>query len=230
MKRPAGQFSIVHAETATGITLAEDGSRQTSLPHIRIFHSLPEAEEACDTLLHTIPDTECWIYDHDGIAIKCVRGKTDHQTQQPDRTEQAHTDTRAKNACVPGPDCDGSREALAHRLASTGTGLSMELPDIMEFLLRSTAPNLPSKALAEVFDRLIWCLADNGKELLATRDIWLQSDDRQKVAIALDMDETLPLDGGLQLRTILHGIASRWPEFAKRCENISLLSTSSPDD
>jgi len=92
--------------------------------------------------------------------------------------------------------------------------------DVMEFLLANMAPNLPPGALAEVFDRLIWCLADNGKELLAIRDSWLQGDDRRKVAIAIAMDETLPFDGGSQMRGNLEKIADRWPEFTERCDEL----------
>src|SRR4051794_37975194 len=92
------------------------------------------------------------------------------------------------------------------------------ISDVMEFLVANAASNLPPEALADVFDRLTWCLADNGHEICVVRDVWLMGDDRRKVEIALMMEETFPFDGGRQMRTNLKSIASRWPEFARRCE------------
>lgn len=90
----------------------------------------------------------------------------------------------------------------------------------MDSLLENAVPNLPPKGLAEVFDRLIWCLADNGAEVLEVRDAWLRSDDLRKVKIALAMDETFPFDGGDRMRTELARIAERWPELSPRCSEI----------
>jgi hypothetical protein len=98
--------------------------------------------------------------------------------------------------------------------------MSISIADIMDSLLRDSVVNLPPEALAEVFDRLIWCLADNGHELLQVRDSWLRSDDRSKIAVALAMDETFPFDGGDLMREELGRIATRWPEFADRCGEI----------
>ena len=41
-----------------------------------------------------------------------------------------------------------------------------DMADVMEFLYAHRAPNLPADALAEVLDRLIWCLDDNGDAIM----------------------------------------------------------------
>lgn len=98
--------------------------------------------------------------------------------------------------------------------------LPTSICEVMEYLLASSASNLPTSALAEVFDRLIWCLADNGDELLRVRDAWLESSDVRKVAIGLAMDETFPFGGADEMQTKLEGIAARWPELGDRCREI----------
>lgn len=40
-----------------------------------------------------------------------------------------------------------------------------------------SAPRPPADALAEVFDRLLWCRDDNGDAILRVREKWLQFDD-----------------------------------------------------
>ena len=60
--------------------------------------------------------------------------------------------------------------------------MSISIADIMEWLLGESVANLPPEGLADVFDRLIWCLADNGYELLQVRDAWLRLGDHPKPA------------------------------------------------
>jgi hypothetical protein len=97
----------------------------------------------------------------------------------------------------------------------------MSARDIMHFLVANASPGLPPEALAEVFDRLIWCLADNGAEIGAVREQWLDGDDPQRVEIALAMNETFPFNGGEAMASGLDRIARRWPMFAKRCAEIA---------
>lgn len=97
----------------------------------------------------------------------------------------------------------------------------LSISKIMDFLVANATEQLPPHALAEVFDRLIWCLADNGKEVLMVRNRWLQGDDRQKVEIALAMNETFPMDGGQLMEDLLEGISRRWPSLRERCAEIS---------
>lgn len=92
--------------------------------------------------------------------------------------------------------------------------------DLMEFIVEQRAPNLPATALADVLDRLIWCLGDNGAQIESVREEWLRSDDIERVAIALAMDEIFPFPDEAEMRRELGRIAERWPEFRARCEEL----------
>lgn len=67
-----------------------------------------------------------------------------------------------------------------------------ELATAMDLLVRHRAPSLAPEALADVFDRLIWCLDDEGAALLSVVEAWLLGDDRDRVEIALAMTESFP--------------------------------------
>lgn len=87
----------------------------------------------------------------------------------------------------------------------------------MEYLFENRAPQLPADALAEVFDRLVWCLSDNGAELLKVREAWILSDDKERVEIGITMGEFFPfLDPG-KMEDVLCAVAEKWPEFGDRC-------------
>jgi hypothetical protein len=90
----------------------------------------------------------------------------------------------------------------------------------MDFLMSHRAPSLPPIALAEVFDRLIWCLADNGAALLQVRESWLRSEDRDRVEVALAMNETYPFTRFEDMRAALTRITSRWPDLEPRCAEL----------
>lgn len=76
-------------------------------------------------------------------------------------------------------------------------------------------------ALAEVFDRLVWCVDDNGAEIGRHREAWLLCDDKGKVAIALAMDEVFPFRDQLRMEEVLVAISERWPEFSARCTDLT---------
>lgn len=91
---------------------------------------------------------------------------------------------------------------------------------LMEFLYDSRAPNLPSTGLGEVFDRLIWCMNDNGKEILRVRRKWLGGDEIQKVQIALAMDEVFPCDTREEMAEVFVSLVERWPCLKCVCDSI----------
>lgn len=87
----------------------------------------------------------------------------------------------------------------------------------MEFLVDERAPGVPAEAIAEVLDRLIWCFADNGENILEVRDDWLQSGDEYRIAVALSMNDVFPFNTRPQLEEGLAGIASRFPGLRGKC-------------
>jgi len=67
----------------------------------------------------------------------------------------------------------------------------MNYKELMDFCLSDSPENLPPNALGEVFSRLIWTSSDNGKEIVNIRDSWIKSKEKQKVLVALHIDEVL---------------------------------------
>ncbi len=94
------------------------------------------------------------------------------------------------------------------------------IEEIMTYLVRNRIPVLPAASLAEVFDRLIWCLADNGRGILEARKDWLECDDPAKVEIALNMSETFPCDTREEMVELFDKIADKWPRLTDRCDEI----------
>lgn len=92
-----------------------------------------------------------------------------------------------------------------------------DMETITNLLIENRVANLPIEALAEVFDRLIWCLSDNGEQLLKIKEEWLKSSDIVLVELGLAMNETYPFD---TMKRVFLRISSKWPEFSGRCSEI----------
>ena len=96
-----------------------------------------------------------------------------------------------------------------------------DIEQLMEYLYVHRAPSLPPDALAEVFDRLLWCLDDdNGSDLMRVVETWLQSSDRDRVEIGLAMNEVFPFDERTQMESVLRAISSKWPNLTTRCAEV----------
>jgi hypothetical protein len=91
---------------------------------------------------------------------------------------------------------------------------------MMEFLFSRRTPNLPPKGLADILDRLIWCMNDQGAELLQVRRKWLEGDDKDKVRIALAMDEVFPGDRREDMVRLFDKLTSRWPDLQDACQTV----------
>ena len=95
------------------------------------------------------------------------------------------------------------------------------LSECFEYLYSRRAKNLPPTALADFFDRLIWCLDDNGAEISGIQREWLKSDDPDKVEIALSMTEVCPFDTQSELAKQLKAILLKFPALKDRCEKMA---------
>lgn len=94
------------------------------------------------------------------------------------------------------------------------------MAEVMCYLLERSITNLPASALSEVFDRLIWCLDDNGDDIQAVRKQWLAGADRRKVEIALYMSEAFPFNTREELSESFENIVKAWPDLKERCQTI----------
>ncbi len=95
-----------------------------------------------------------------------------------------------------------------------------EMLDVMNFILNRHVNGLPVSALSEVFDRLIWCLDDNGSALEQVRRQWLSSNTRKEVEAALFMSATFPYDNLSELEICFERISYKWPDLEVRCNEV----------
>jgi hypothetical protein len=96
----------------------------------------------------------------------------------------------------------------------------MTIEEVMNYLYEERAKDLPADALSEVFDRLIWCMSDNGAELLEVRRKWIEGDDKFKCQIALLMRETFPYESYEKMNSQLKRIRKKWPELDEQCNKM----------
>ncbi|MEN0038302.1 MAG: hypothetical protein AAGC78_14595 [Cellvibrio sp.] len=93
----------------------------------------------------------------------------------------------------------------------------MNIAEVMAFLLDRSVVGLPAASLADVFDRLIWCMDDNGREIESFKFEWLFSDDRRKVEVALYMSETFHFDNVAAFENCFERIINVWPDLEPKC-------------
>lgn len=91
--------------------------------------------------------------------------------------------------------------------------------ELVNYLFNKRANDLPPRALAEVFDRLIWCLDDNGAELLSILKTWWLSDDIDKVKIVLQMSEVFPFCSVDEMRVSLKQVKEKWPSLSNEVQD-----------
>ncbi|WP_444942020.1 hypothetical protein ACJJI3_07490 [Microbulbifer sp. ZKSA004] len=98
--------------------------------------------------------------------------------------------------------------------------VNMNIEGVMEYLFEFRVENLPAEALAEVFDRLIWCVADNGKEISIVQKKWLEGESYEKCSIALAMNEIFPYEEVSEMKEAFREITKKWPGLGSRCNEI----------
>jgi len=96
----------------------------------------------------------------------------------------------------------------------------MNIETIMNYLFVQRAEGLSNQALADVFDRLIWCTADNGKAICMVREKWLEGDSFEKCEIALSMNETFPYENISKMEDVFKSIISKWSYLKTKCDEI----------
>lgn len=89
----------------------------------------------------------------------------------------------------------------------------MNTEEFMVFLVERKANELPPEALAEVFDKLIWCMDDNGIEISAVQRKWLVSQERYLVQVALHMKDACPFQTLGDLFESLEKATNNFPDL-----------------
>src|SRR5262249_39168480 len=74
------------------------------------------------------------------------------------------------------------------RSAARARGAVVNVADHLFDRSRGAARTWP-KGFAEILELLIWAMDDNGAEILAAVERWLQSDDLDRVRVALEVED-----------------------------------------
>lgn len=96
----------------------------------------------------------------------------------------------------------------------------MKFEAFADFLFANRAPNLPPEGLAEVFDRLVFCLSDRGKSVFDVYCKWITSYDKDKVSIALSMSVWFPYKRREDIESLAIAISERWPDLRIKCDKL----------
>lgn len=113
----------------------------------------------------------------------------------------------------------GSPFQTANSVTSSFRGIAMStIENIMDSLIDNRASELKLEALADLFDRLIWIVNDNGEGVCSVRQAWLCGTDPVRVDISLLMNETFPSANRSDLEECLARVASTWPRFKNLCD------------
>lgn len=91
--------------------------------------------------------------------------------------------------------------------------------EALEALFDHRAPNLPPSGFAEIMDRLIWCLNDNGETVLELQRRWLAGNDPERAAVGLMMSEAAPFHSRDEAIVELNQLAEKWPHLRPACDS-----------
>src|SRR5262249_3917204 len=92
---------------------------------------------------------------------------------------------------------------------------------MMDLVIENSAPGLEPEVIADLFDRLIRILADNGAALHRIVRGWLEDgSDLRRLRIALAMDEVFFYDQRSELQADFQRLTSRGPELDAACKRI----------
>jgi len=95
-----------------------------------------------------------------------------------------------------------------------------ELRTVADIILAHRAPGLGPEVFAELFDSLVWTLDDNGTAVVRLCEEWLASGDRERVEVALEMDELCPFTDPSMLVGALDRISRLWPDLSSKCQRL----------
>jgi hypothetical protein len=84
---------------------------------------------------------------------------------------------------------------------------------------RTAARSWP-KGIAEQFALLIWSTDDNGSEIMAALKRWLQSDDLDRIRVAVEGVGVFPFRHRAEMEAVLAVVKKRWPDLTGKCDQL----------
>lgn len=93
--------------------------------------------------------------------------------------------------------------------------------NLAEYLLNRRCRSAQPEWIADILERLCWILDEGASaEIIETLTSWLSSEDRERVAVALSLDEFYLKDSPDALAAAYEEVCLRFPEFRDRCDAI----------
>ena len=92
--------------------------------------------------------------------------------------------------------------------------------NIVDQIFDQRAKNLPPEVLADIFARLAWIVADNGAEIGRVLRQWLDSDDYERIEVALHFNEFSLFSSREEMIRATDRISQRWPHLNAQCERV----------
>lgn len=93
----------------------------------------------------------------------------------------------------------------------------MKITEAIETIVGARAGSLPAIVLAEVLDRLIWCIDNNGEDIIRLQLQWFKGNDDYRAEIALAMSEAFPFSNVQEARDVLAVLQKKWPHLSAPC-------------
>jgi hypothetical protein len=92
---------------------------------------------------------------------------------------------------------------------------------MMDLIVDNSAFGVGPEVIADLFDRLVWILADNGAGLHRVVRGWLDDGrDFSRLRIALAMQEVFPYEQRSEMQDVFIRLTVRYPELDARCKRI----------
>ncbi|GAA5531303.1 hypothetical protein [Herpetosiphon gulosus] len=95
--------------------------------------------------------------------------------------------------------------------------MTMTFDEALAYLLGRLSPYTPPAFFAEIIDQLSWLIDEKRVNMYQIMRDWLNSDDKEKVKIALTTTEAFFIQSDATDLATVTQIIARWPELAPLC-------------
>lgn len=92
--------------------------------------------------------------------------------------------------------------------------------NIADYIFERRSTDTESAWIADILERLVWLLDDNGEEILSTMRQWIEHADLDRVRVALAFREVFLYQTRTEMVKAFDTLGSRFPELRERCDEI----------
>ena len=94
------------------------------------------------------------------------------------------------------------------------------MSNIADIIFDRRSPNAKPEWIADILSRLTWLMDDNGAEIHEAYRRWIESDDLERISVALSDREVFLFDSRDEMKKVFSDLGHRFPELVPRCEEI----------